>query len=104
MPPQTSWNRGDCGASRSSVAESQTRPPQTSWNRGDCGITNLVNEEHSIDRLRLLGIAVTAAFGKIFPITGLGPPQTSWNRGDCGKANDLRPSTGITASDFLESR
>ncbi len=56
------------------------------------------------NRLRLLGIAVTAAQPSTIALWPFRPPQTSWNRGDCGV--NVTPDTPscVTASDFLESR
>ncbi len=59
-------------------------PPQTSWNRGDCGNRPSSFVVKCPGRLRLLGIAVTAAVWNLLFWLLEKPPQTSWNRGDCG--------------------
>ena len=99
-PPQARWNRGDCGPSppakpfpaqtASSSLESRRlrqlgyvdlpeteEPPQARWNRGDCGLLVLRQWRLTRIRLKLAGIAATAALRRRRQRLRLSPASSS---------------------------
>ena len=82
-PPQARWNRGDCGVICSSVLW-WPMTASSSLESRRLRLDQIHRTDLVFTRLKLAGIAATAAELERDKAKLEAPPQARWNRGDCG--------------------